>query len=113
MKSLSPKEASESNKKSPLLRNLNLNSTLQDYVGITINDVEDTSGFRPSIPPLKDVSTQQKETCSFPPMRFHGNDMIFEEPAQQQQGAFTKLSSFADLPMSHFRAREKKKYGVN
>jgi hypothetical protein len=111
MKSLSPKEASESNKKSPLLHNLNLNSTLQDYVGITINDVEDTSGFRPSIPPLKDVLAQQKETCSFPPMRFHGNDIIFEESAQQ--GAFTKLSSFADLPMSHFRAREKKKYGVN
>ncbi|KAI8880502.1 kinase-like protein, partial [Backusella circina FSU 941] len=43
-------------------------------------------------------------------MRFHASGIIFEEP-QQQQGAFTKLNSFTDLPMSHFRAREKKKYG--
>lgn len=68
MDSLSPKETSGSNKKSPLLPNLSLNSTFQDYVGITINDCEDSSSsnnsstsFRPSIPPLKDVLSQQSQ----------------------------------------------------
>lgn len=100
-----------------------------NYIGITIND--DIPKYNHSSPTAIPTSTSTSNTLKYDqsPLepyyksphhtkRFHPPVIMEEEPMHyrlqpERSGAFLKIKTQADLPMSHHRrAREGKRYGV-
>lgn len=90
-----------------------------NYIGITINDDAPKLYRHQSLNEIRHLnnnnSLSSPRTFSFPP-RY--SQVIFEETEEpseffEMSGAFRKIKSSNDLPMSHHhRIREGKRYGV-
>lgn len=87
-----------------------------NYIGITINDDNTRQEYLPETEPYSPIYTSP----SLPPSSsIQLNRVLLEEDSptyvvrNEMSGAFLKIKSQADLPMSHHRrAREGKRYGV-
>lgn len=88
-----------------------------NYIGITINDDSSRQEYLPETEPYSPI---YQSPHSLPPSSsIQLNRVLLEEDSPtyivqtEMSGAFLKIKTQADLPMSHHRrAREGKRYGV-